>query len=133
MCGPEELNQKCSSKYWISLFSILIRVFNLKLVDGKSPDEKFKFPRLSSSFRLILDLCWLILSLNLATVDPTYCLRHILACQCINYATIVTINWKIKVVFFLGNLAFKLISTSKYFTYITVRMATHILVSAFCK
>ena len=33
-------------------------------------------PRLHSSFSLILDFYWLNLSLNLGTVDHTYCLRH---------------------------------------------------------
>ena len=40
-------------------------------------------------------------------------------------------NEKFKAVFFLGKRTFKLISTLKYFTYITVRMATNIDASIF--
>ena len=42
MCDPEELNQKYSLKYRVNLFSILMRVFNLNLVDAKCVDEKSK-------------------------------------------------------------------------------------------
>ena len=57
---------------------------------------------------------------------PYVLFKTYLACQEINYAITVTIKWKINVVFFLGNLTFKLISTFKYFAYVTAKMTTNI-------
>ena len=72
-------------------------------------------PRLPSPFSFTFDLYWLNVSLNFATVDPMYCLKH-------TYMSLqVTIKQKINAVFFLVNRTFKLISTFKYFTYITNR------------
>ena len=42
MCGPEELNKKMLIKIRIDLFSILMPVFDVNLLDANCPDRKSK-------------------------------------------------------------------------------------------
>ena len=62
---------------WPIIWTLISSCLPLWL-NSKNCSINFSFlnPRLPSFFRLILDLYWLNLGLILATVEPTYCLRH---------------------------------------------------------